>query len=89
MNLKETKKFGEFGALNNPVKFFRNDSKPSIKMSERLEAQHFWKDGSLGFGEMGVPQSIVAYISYYPEIDIWPRAVRPKLEPFHAAMLHW
>ena len=24
-------------------------------MSERLEPQNFWKDGSLGFGKMGVP----------------------------------
>ena len=28
-------------------------------MSERLEPQNFRKDGSLGFGEMGVPLSIV------------------------------
>ena len=55
MNKTETKKFGEFGALNNSVIFFRNDSKPSLKGSERLEPQIFRKDGSLGFGEMGVP----------------------------------
>ena len=56
MNKTETKIFGEFGALNNSVIFFRNDSKPSLKGSERLEPQIFRKDGSLGFGEMGVPQ---------------------------------
>ena len=56
MNYTETKKFGEFGALNNSAIFFRNDCKPFLKMSERLEPQNFRKDGSLGFGEMGVPQ---------------------------------
>ena len=55
MNCTETKKFGKFEALNNSAIFFQNDCKPSLKMSERLEPQNFRKDGSLGFGGMGVP----------------------------------
>ena len=61
MNKTETKKFGEFGALNNSVFFWGKIAKPSLKMSERSEPQNFRKDGSLGFGEMGVPRILYYY----------------------------
>ena len=52
MNYIELKKIGEIGALDF---FLRNDNRPSQKLSDRLEPQNFRRDGSLGFGETGVP----------------------------------
>ena len=62
MNQTETKKIGEFGALNNSVIFFGMIANHPLKCRKYLSLNFFWKDGSLGFGEMEVPHFMGKFV---------------------------
>ena len=53
----ETKKFGEFGAWNNSVIFFRNDNKPSRKCRKDWSLKNFGKMGALDSERWEYPPS--------------------------------